>query len=313
MDGMFRKGIKYLIIILFCPALWSCSPLTVEQMQAAGELTFRTDTIVRSPQILLSELADIRMERGILYAASVTSPDLHLAELNAIAAGSEKDRTDINQSGVYVQVLQSYLRALKSLSHEDRRNTAGVQLRGMGREIEGIIQDYNSLDTGYGDIPEGYATLAGQVLGHISGTIMKSVQGKLLKETVIAADTLVGATCDSLMAILKSQGMNDLIDNERAALEDNYLSLLVRMQNGGFPPSVDLDKRYVELKLRAERLGDIRNSCVSALRSLKNAHHKLAVNYAADKPEQQDAPLPDDIKEEIAELAGLARKIAAVL
>lgn len=313
MDLMFRKGIKYLIIILFCSALWACSPLTAEQMQAAGELTFRADTIARSPQILLTELAGIRMERGLLHSASVTSPDLHLAELDAVAAGVEKDRTDINQSGVYVQVLQSYLRALKSLSHEDRRNAMGVQLRGIGREIEGIIEDYNSLDTGYGNIPEGYAALAGQVSGYISRAVMKSVQGKVLKETVLTADTLVGATCDSLISVLKSRRMNDLIENEQTALGYNYQSLLARMENGGFPPCVDLDRKYVELKLRADRISDIRNSCVSALRSLKNAHHKLAVNYAAGKQNQQDAPLPEDIWKEIDEVTGLARKIAALL
>lgn len=305
---MILGKVKYLIIILSGVIIGGCSPLTVGQMQAAGELTFRTDTIVRSPQVLLSELAEIRKERGLLLAASITAPELHLEELNAIAAGVDKDRTDINQSGVYVQVLQSYLRALRSLSLEDRREAAGVQFRGIGREIETIIGEYNALDTGLGDIPEGYASLAGDVSGAISRAVMTSVQGKLLKETVIAADTLVGATCDSLIAILRSDKMNDLIENEREALEDNYLALLARMENGGFRPSVALDRKYVELKLKAENINDIRNSCVSALRSLKNAHRKLALNYA-EKADREEA-LPDDLLDDIREVKRIAYKIA---
>ena len=50
-----------------------CSPLSKAQIEAVGELTFRSDTVSRSPAILFEEMSELRLERGLYYAASLSS------------------------------------------------------------------------------------------------------------------------------------------------------------------------------------------------------------------------------------------------
>lgn len=307
------KGIVIVVLAVIAVLCAGCSPLTKVQMAAAGELVLRTDTISRSPQILLGELAQIRRERGLFYAASLTVPESKIAELNAVAAGIKKDRAAINKSGLYVEVLNGYLRALKSLSADKRHTQAAVEMRGIGRNIDNILRDYNKLDTGYDDIPVGYATLVSAVLGKMSEYVMMTVQGKALKMTVLAADSLIGVTCDSLIGILKSPQMNALIENEKLALKDNYAAFSAVRCNVVDEMFLDADRRYVEMLVKADALGVIRNNCVSALRSLKNAHHKLAENYAVDHSNDKGMQMPEEYRNEVAELYKLAVKISKLL
>lgn len=290
-----------------------CSPLTKVQMAAAGELAFKTDSISRSPEILMGELAGIRKERGLFYAASLTVPESRVMELEAVADGIKKDLADINKCGLYVEVLNGYLRALKSLSAEKRHSQAAVEIRGIGRNIDNILKDYNELDTGYDDIPVGYASLVSVVLGKVTEYMMTAVQGKALKYTVLAADSLVWNTCDSLIGVLKSPQMNALIENEKSALKDNYLAFAAVRYNSGNELFLDADRRYVELIVRADALGAIRNNCVSALRSLKKAHRKLAENYSSDYSKDNKTQMPAEYREEVSELYRIAVRISKML
>ena len=65
--------------------------------------------------------------------------------------------------------------------------------------------------------------------------------------------------------------MNELIRHERESLRDNYAAYLTALELRGEPVPFESDRLYVELLRRADELPDIRNSCVSALRSFKNA------------------------------------------
>ena len=45
-----------------------CSPLSKTQIEAVNELTFRSDTIIRSPAVLFEKMSALRLERGLFYA-----------------------------------------------------------------------------------------------------------------------------------------------------------------------------------------------------------------------------------------------------
>ena len=300
-------GIIYVIFLSVSVAV-SCSPLSKAQLEAVRELTFNSDTISRSPAVLFGEMADIRLHRGLYYALSLSSGETRYAEVAALAEASMDDEDMVRKADGYVDVLNSYLRALHSLSSEQRWKGAGTQLRGIGSRMDSVIYRYNILADKEDKLPEGYARMAGKVFGYVAEEVMQTVQSKAVRNVVMTGDTLVAASCDSLMSILRSDEMNALIEHERESLGDNFSAWLSAMEMSGEAVSVSDMEAYVDLVRRADNLPAVRNRCVSALRSLKNAHASLAADLAAGETD-----LSADLYEELVRLNRLAAQVAGML
>lgn len=305
----FCPTYNFLVLSLLAVfAAAGCSPLSKAQIEAVGELTFRSDTISRSPAVLFGEMSELRLERGLFYAASLTSGTARYEEVTALAETSMDDESLVRKASGYVDAFNSYVRALHSVSADARWKGLGTEIRGVGTRVDSVLYRYNRLDTGYEDIPTGYARMAGRVLAYVAEEVMQAVQGRAVRNIVVAGDTLVTASCDSLMAILRSDEMNELIRHERESLRDNYAAYLAALELRGEPVPFESDRLYVELLRRADELPDIRNSCVSALRSFKNAHAKLAADFAAGKKE-----VHEELWEEVLRLNELAAQVSEML
>ena len=309
MEMRFCPIYNFLVLSLLAVfAAAGCSPLSKAQIEAVGELTFRSDTISRSPAVLFGEMSELRLERGLFYAASLTSGTARCEEVTALAETSMDDESLVRKASGYVVAFNSYVRALHSVSAEARWKGIGTEIRGIGTRVDSVLYRYNRLDTGYEDIPIGYARMAGRVLAYVAEEVMQGVQGRAVRNIVVAGDTLVTASCDSLMAILRSDEMNELIRHERESLRDNYAAYLTALELRGEPVPFESDRLYVELLRRADELPDIRNSCVSALRSFKNAHAKMATDFAAGKKE-----VPEELWDEVLRLNVLAAQVSEML
>ena len=309
MDMRFVMICNFLIFSLLAVFVTaSCSPLSKAQIEAVNELTFRSDTITRSPAVLFEKMSALRLERGLFYAASLSSGQARYEEVTALAETSMDDESVVRKASGYVDAFNSYVRALHSVSADACWKGLGTEIRGVGTRVDSVLYRYNRLDTGYEDIPTGYARMAGRVLAYVAEEVMQAVQGVAVRNIVIAGDTLVAASCDSLMEILRSDEMDDLIRHERESLRDNYSAYLTALELRGEPVPFESDRLYVELLRRTDELPDIRNSCVSALRSFRNAHAKLAADFAAGKKE-----VPEELWEEVLRLNVLAAQVSEML
>ena len=294
-------------VLALCAAA-GCSPLSKAQIEAVSELSFRSDTISRSPVVLFGEMSGLRLERGLFYAASLSSGQARYEEVTALAETSMDDESLVRKASGYVDAFNSYVRALRSVSSEARWKGLGTEIRGVGTRVDSVLYRYNRLDTGYEDIPTGYARMAGRVLAYVAEEVMQAVQGRAVRNIVVTGDTLVTASCDSLMAILRSDEMNELIRHERESLRDNYAAYLAALELRGEPVPFESDRLYVELLRRADELSSVRNSCVSALRSFKNAHAKLAADFAAGEKK-----VPADLRDELTRLRTIASQVSRML
>lgn len=309
MDMRFVTICNFLIFSLLAVFVTaSCSPLSKAQIEAVNELTFRSDTITRSPAVLFEKMSALRLERGLFYAASLSSGRARYEEVTALAETSMDDESVVRKASGYVDAFNSYVRALHSVSADARWKGLGTEIRGVGTRVDSVLYRYNRLDTGYDDIPTGYARMAGRVLAYVAEEVMQAVQGRAVRNIVVVGDTLVAASCDSLMAILRSDEMDELIRHERESLRDNYATYLMALELRGEPVPFESDRLYVELLRRADELPDIRNSCVSALRSFRNAHAKLAADFAAGKKE-----VPEELWEEVLRLNVLVAQVSEML
>jgi len=269
------KNKPLFLIITTCLFATSCAVLTKSQLDMVTNLTVASDTIVASPKTLFSELATVRLERGLFYAASFTSATAREKEINALATGWIADDELVKKADVYVSVLNSYLRALRSISADSRWTDYGTEWRGIGRNIDSLFLRSNQVHLWDTDIKVGWAKLSGQYLGYLSERFVRSRQAKMVRSFVTAGDTLVAACVDGLIDILKKGYLIELIDNESEGLKTNFEAYLLRLELAGLPADLDADRKYIELVKRMENAKYTRSRCITALQSLKRAHAKL--------------------------------------
>lgn len=298
MKKTFPAFLLYSVCLI---AAVSCGTAGRPLAEAVESLAERGGTASLAPYYLFSDLAEIRQARGLFYAASLTSAEARYEEVSAVAGFSMYGTKAADRSMVYAETLASYLRAVKSLCSSRRWETPGTDLRGIGNRIDSVIARYNKADIGKEEIPTGYARLGGRVSGFIAEAVMKGVQAKNIRKIIPAGDTLVAASCDSLISILRSPEMDSLMENEARGLESDYKAYLSRMEVSGYFPPIEYDRLYIDLRCKAAGLKSARNKCVSALRSIKNAHAKIAAGVSG----RADA---EEVMEELhSELACLAR------
>ena len=273
---MFKKKILILLIITANLAITSCAVLTKSQLDMATKLTVASDTVAASPKRLFDELTNVRLERGLYYAASLTSAAAREKEINALAIAFMADEQLVNRAEVYVNVLNSYLRALRSISADARRTAYGTEWRGIGRNIDSLILRFNQTELIDTDITVGWAKLSGQYMGYMSERYMRVRQAKAVRSFVAEGDTLVAACTDGLVELLKKGDLIALIENEKEGLKSNYEAYLRRLELSDLPSDFAADRKYIELVKRIASVEKTRSRCITALQSLKRAHAKLA-------------------------------------
>jgi hypothetical protein len=228
-----------------------------------------------TPKVIFDELATVRLERGLYYAASLTSATAREKEINALAIASIADEQLVNRTELYVNVLNSYLRALRSISATTRWSAYGTEWRGIGRNIDSLILRFNQTDLLDTNIPVGWAKLSGQYIGYMNERYMRVRQAKAVRAFVTEGDTLLSACVDGLIELLRRGDLIDLIENESEGLKNNYEAYLHRLELSGLPPDFAADRKYIELVKRIEVAKKTRSRCITALQSLKRAHAKL--------------------------------------
>ncbi len=252
----------------------SCSVLHKTQIESVGQLCERVDTLSRFPEKVLEILSESRRERSLYFTATLHSPDLRVNELNGIADFQIREEKAVQKYLAYSEVLERYFRNLKSLCAPTRYEQFGVELRGLGRQVDSLIHHYNRLGMGM-ELPEGYAKLSGKLLGQGAETYVRRKQAVSVRDYVQMADTLVGMYCDTLARLLSSDPMKAWVEHEKAELADEYATYL---QLCSPKSGREEDRAYLKLRRKLLDAEALLRKGKTALTSLKKAHHKLALS-----------------------------------
>lgn len=269
------KVLKAISSWIMCIILFvSCSTLSKSQLQHINAFATSQDSLTVGPEAIFNTLAEVRIERGLIYSASLTDTENRIHELNSIAQSAQKEEKTRVKANACFNILASYARALKSLSADARWKKYGTELRGIGRNIDSLAIAYNKLDWGVLYEP-GMAKSIGKTSGYFTEQYMKRRQYKHIKEVLIAGDTIVAFCCDALIAGFKSEEFLELIDNEEVSLENDYRAYLNSMNSLKRIPEVDFDRIYLVEKGEIEKARELRKKSISMLQSLKKAHANL--------------------------------------
>ncbi len=271
---MKLKLLKLLLLSLLLSVLCSsCAVLSKSQLKSIENLAVLGDKMNAAPRILVEDLAAVRKERGVFYAISLSTTDLHLDELESLAQAYSEDLKMAKKFDLGVEVMESYVRTLYSLSHENRWKEYGTEIRGFGRNLSEAIEQINELDISDKEYPSELSKNTVYSLASFSESYMRRRQTKILRDFITQGDTLVASTVDFMVDLLKSENLSSLIKNEKEGLRINYSSYLNSPNT-----STDvylMDKQYLSLLEQIEKIELIRRRCISSLQAFKRAHNKI--------------------------------------
>lgn len=280
-ETVIKECIKVLkAIALWCTMLFllvymsGCSSMTKAQLKRVNSLAVVSDSAITGPGSIFRILDDVRMERGLIYAASLQGTDTRIQELNGLADATAGQSRLADKADVCINILDSYIRALSSVSNEARWKRNGTELRGIGRNIDSLAIAYNKLDWGTLYEP-GIAKQIGKTSGYLAEQYGKCRQRKVVKNILEHGDTLVDACVKSLVDGLKSDEFKSLIENERIGLENNYRAYLNASSLAGTTPRPEFDRAYIENRIKLERAEAMRRQCITMLQSFSRAHTAL--------------------------------------
>ncbi|MFA7116501.1 MAG: hypothetical protein WC140_04645 [Bacteroidales bacterium] len=273
---------KKLLFILSICLISSCGVLSRKQTQMIQDLSMSSDSITYAPSMIINNLSEVRQERAIYYCASLNNDKLHKQELDRVYATVNKEKKIAIKCDKGVNVLESYLRVLRSLSSTIRYKSYGTEIRGMGRKLDSLVDQEDIKTTSY-------------FSAYLTESYMRKRQIYVLRKFIVKGDVLVLRTCNNISTLLKNEDFTDLIENERKGLDMDYLTYLRTKKS-----NIESDKEYLRLKAKIDNTEYIRRRCISSLNSLKKAHHKLKI-LLVDEPEDE-SKTADEVVDAIIDL-----------
>lgn len=260
----------YIVVLLFA----SCASLSKTQIKRINSLAFASDSISTTPATIFESLDEINHERSLIYVASLTGVENRIQELNNISKYENRPGNIAESSLTYCRILNSYIKAIQSLSNEQRWRRSGVELRAIGRKSDSLIIAYNQLGIG-NPIEFTMSKQIGRTSGYLSEQYYKRRQYRLLKDILIVGDTIVRRCCESLIQTLKSDNLIWLIENEERGVESDFRSYLYAMQVRDETPNSEYDRLYLELKEKIHNTKRAKTRSINALHAFSRAHSKL--------------------------------------
>jgi len=307
---------NYLLLLLtICLLAFSssCSTLSKEQLHSIEKFSNACDSFSRYPSLLFTEIAQIRLERGLFYAASLSDAQNRVEELNALHKAHSQDLQLANQYDASLKILKSYSSALKLLVSENRSKSRGVELRSVGRSLDTLVTHVNSLNLFKEALPVGIAKSAAIMVGYGAEKLLKRKQHRLAKSFIKEADTLVQTLVASLVESLRDQNVSTLIENEKRALPANFKSYLLSREGSHTnqsPTPLLYHKEYLELLKRSGQLTYSRGYITSAANRLAKSHKELLLSLEKGRPLDE---LIDNLNTLIEELEMLQKHYKTII
>jgi hypothetical protein len=295
-----KKGIKnYVGVAMVIAALavlmllGSCATLSREQIGAVEKFGNNCDSFKRYPSLLFEEIAEIRMERGLLYAATLQDPENRVEELEAIHDTYRQDLTLATKTDKSLEILRTYSKALRVLIGKGRWQSRGREFRSLGRALDSLVQQANKLQLFREELPEGVGKSAGVIAAYGAEHLMRNKQLRLTRKFIAESDTLVAVLSSQLVEVLRMPHVSAVIENEKTGVRTNYTNFLratsLATAGSAASPAVttEQDREFLELYERARRLTYSRGYIISATNRLAKAHKAIVLSMEKGKSAEE--------------------------
>ena len=270
--------------LFFC----GCASLTKTQITAVNQFAKTSENFSAYPSKIMEELADLRVQRGTIFANSIDDPRLHIGELDSVYAFKVEDMRLSAKADITFKIIDKYAQSLLLLSSDKYTTNLGTQAQAFGENIDSLIFLYNQMGS-VQKVPGGIGAGVAQWITAGGRLYIRTRQAREVKKFVVLADTLISVMTTNLTEYLNNTNLKDLIENEDRNVRSNYLSYLRQRKTvtdvrgrdtlrlvSDTRSSLDNDREYIRMKTSVDAIRTLRDETVDATQKLRTAHRKLA-------------------------------------
>ena len=224
----------------------------------------------------------MRKSRGVYFANTLSTPLLHLIELDSIYAQQKLDerKTILFQNSF--EILNTYSKILLALSSDVYVDDLYNNIKELEYDLESLINLNNKL-TSF-NTPTGFVNI-GAKIGVVSGRIyINQKQSKEIKILLNSSDTLITNVSNNIISYLDSKNLTAIIDNEDKMLSINYLSYIQQSNR----TNISNDLEYIELKSNIDNIKKLRKNLITCMINLRDSH-KIMVEEINNKNSTMDS------------------------
>ena len=257
---------KFITFILLTIVIQSCNTLSHTKKTYVHQFATSTKDLPKYSLKFNQTLSNVRKSRGVYFANTLSTPSLHLIELDSIYAQQKLDerKTILFQNSF--EILNTYSKILLALSSDVYVDDLYNNLKELEYDLESLINLNNKL-TSF-NTPTGFVNI-GAKIGVVSGRIyINQKQSKEIKILLNSSDTLITNVSNNIISYLDSKNLNAIIDNEDKMLSINYLSYIQQSNR----TNISNDLEYIQLKSNIDNIKQLRKTLIICMTNLKESH-----------------------------------------
>ena len=257
---------KFITLILLTIVIQSCNTLSHTKKTYVHQFATSTKDLPKYSLKFNQTLSNVRKSRGVYFANTLSTPSLHLTELDSIYAQQKLDerKTILFQNSF--EILNTYSKILLALSSDVYVDDLYNNIKELEYDLESLINLNNKL-TSF-NTPTGFVNI-GAKIGVVSGRIyINQKQSKEIKILLNSSDTLITNVSNNIISYLDSKNLNAIIDNEDKMLSINYLSYIQQSNR----TNISNDLEYIQLKSNIDNIKQLRKTLIICMTNLKESH-----------------------------------------
>lgn len=257
---------KFITLILLISIIQSCNTLSHTKKTYVHQFATSTKDLPKYSLKFNQTLSNVRKSRGVYFANTLSTPSLHLTELDSIYAQQKLDerKTILFQNSF--EILNTYSKILLTLSSDVYVDDLYNNIKELEYDLESLINLNNKL-TSF-NTPTGFVNI-GAKIGVVSGRIyINQKQSKEIKILLNSSDTLITNVSNNIISYLDSKNLNAIIDNEDKMLSINYLSYIQQSNR----TNISNDLEYIQLKSNIDNIKQLRKTLIICMTNLKESH-----------------------------------------
>jgi len=263
---MVKKMKKFITFVLLTIIIQGCDTLSHTKKTYVHQFAASTKDLPQYALKFNQSLSNVRKSRGVYFANTLSTPSLHIAELDSIYGQQKLDERKSILFKNSFEILNTYSKILLALSSDVYVDNLYNNIKELEYNLESLINLNNKL-TSF-DTPTGFINI-GSKIGIISTRIyINQKQSKEIKILLNSSDTLITNVSNNIISYLDSKNLNAIIDNEDKMLSINYLSYI--QQSNKTTTNNDLD--YIQLKSNIDNIKQLRKNLIICMINLRDSH-----------------------------------------
>jgi len=282
--------IQTIVLTLAIPlTLTSCAVLTDSQVKNINAFAATAKGYSAFPSTVMEQRAALHLHTELVGASHFSSPD----QIDrALERGRKKYDGAMAMSAKFdlsLRLLQQYAGLLTKLSSDHYISDLDAPSTSLGENLDNLVATYNSKVKD--SLPAGLGANISKVILMVGKVLTRHKQTAALKEFVLAADTLVQVTAGNLVTVLEKESFMDGDGNTwpslQALLAEEKKNFMAIYRATVFGNTAKIDypsvKWYYDELLAYDNTEQLRQSVVTAAKSLARAHRELAKNVQEKK------------------------------